>query len=45
MSDLVHMKIFIRPPGTLVPKALCFTRDLFFIRRATSERIEIESKL
>ena len=25
-----------RPPGTLVPKALCFTADVFFIRRATS---------
>jgi len=27
----------IRPPGTLVPKALRFTRDVFFFRRATSE--------
>jgi len=27
-----------RPPGTLVPKAFCFTRDVFFFfRRATSE--------
>jgi len=27
----------VRPPGTLVPKTLCFIRDVFFIRRATSE--------
>ena len=38
-----------RPPGTLVPKALCFTRDVFFpffIRRATSDfRQPIAAKL
>ena len=22
--------LFIRPPGTLVPKAFCFSRDVFF---------------
>ena len=36
-QNLLHDKrisgvgVLIRPPGTLVPKALCFTRDVFFL--------------
>jgi len=28
---LICIATVIRPPGTLVPKALCFTRDVFFL--------------
>jgi len=30
--NIVKSIIIIRPPGTLVPKALCFTRDVFLLR-------------
>jgi len=37
---------FIRPPGTLVPKAFCFSRDVFLTRHRMSElRRPIASKL
>jgi len=29
--------VLIRPPGTFVRKALCFTRDVFFFRHEISE--------
>ena len=33
--DMNRIKV-IRPPGALVWKAICFTADVFFIRRAPS---------
>jgi len=30
-SFQIYVGFLIRPPGTLVPKAFCFSRDVFFI--------------
>ena len=47
IGEEMLVSLFIRPPGTLVPKALCFTRDVFFLflspgylRAASADRRE-----
>ena len=35
--DLSYSDVLIRPPGTLVPKAFCFSRDVLFFFNQTQD--------